>query len=102
MAALILPSRSNKNGAVYDGTVGVISPLLQLDVARAGDRQQASEILVRTVKCEHLPSHPLPGAFEVDLAQSYSYRQIGDAVPPRLGYRRNLCGKAVRVSSSRA
>jgi hypothetical protein len=55
MAALILPLISNKNGAVYDSTVGVISRLLQSDVAKAGDPQRASEILVRVVKREHLP-----------------------------------------------
>ena len=55
MAALILPLISNKNGAVYDSTVGVISRLLQSDVAKAGDPQHASEILVRVVKREHLP-----------------------------------------------
>lgn len=49
MAALILPLISNKNGAVYDSTVGVISRLLQSDVAKAGDPQRASEILVRVV-----------------------------------------------------
>jgi hypothetical protein len=54
MAALILPLISNKNGAVYDSTVGVISRLLQSDVAKAGDPQRASEILVRVVKREHL------------------------------------------------
>jgi hypothetical protein len=52
-AALILPLISN-NGAVYDSTVGVISRLLQSDVAKAGDPQRASEILVRVVKREHL------------------------------------------------
>lgn len=62
MAALILPLISNKNGAVYDSTVGVISRLLQSDVAKAGDPQRASEILVRVVKREHLPSHLLPPA----------------------------------------
>jgi hypothetical protein len=61
MAALILPLIFNKNGAVYDSTVGVISRLLQSDVAKAGDPQRASEILVRVVKREHLPSH-LPKA----------------------------------------
>jgi hypothetical protein len=55
MAALILPLISNKNGAVYDSTVGVISRLLQSDVAKAGDPQRAREILVRVVKREHLP-----------------------------------------------
>ena len=55
MAALILPLISNKNGAVYDSTVGVISRLLQSDVAKAGDPQRASEILLRVVKREHLP-----------------------------------------------
>jgi hypothetical protein len=55
MAALILPLISNKNGAVYDSTVGVISRLLQSDVAKAGDPQRATEILVRVVKREHLP-----------------------------------------------
>jgi hypothetical protein len=59
MAALILPLISNKNGAVYDSTVGVISRLLQSDVAKAGDPQRASDILVRVVKREHLPSHLL-------------------------------------------
>jgi hypothetical protein len=57
MAALILPLISDKNGAVYDSTLGVISRLLQSDVAKAGDPQRASEILVRVVKREHLPSH---------------------------------------------
>ena len=55
MAALILPLISNKNGAVYDSTVGVISRLLQTDVAKGGDPQRASEILVRVVKREQLP-----------------------------------------------
>src|ERR1700746_1626858 len=55
MATLILPLISNKNGAVYDSTVGVISRLLQTDVAKAGDPQRASEILVRVVKREQLP-----------------------------------------------
>jgi len=55
MAALILPLISNKNRAVYDSTVGVISRLLQSDVAKAGDPQRASEILVRVVKREHVP-----------------------------------------------
>ena len=55
MAALIQPLISNKNGAVYDSTVGVISRLLQSDVAKAGDPQRASEILVLVVKREHLP-----------------------------------------------
>ena len=36
MAALILPLISNKNGAVYDSTAGVIRRLLQSDVAKAG------------------------------------------------------------------
>jgi hypothetical protein len=79
MAALILPLISNKNGAVYDSTVGVISRLLQSDVAKAGDPQRASEILVRVVKREHLPSHLLPGAFAVDLVQSYTHHQIAEA-----------------------
>lgn len=76
MAALILPLISNKNGVVYDSTVGVISRLLQSDVAKAGDLQRASEILVRVVKRE-LPSHLLPGAFAVDLLQSYSRHHDG-------------------------
>jgi hypothetical protein len=40
MAALILPLISNKNGALYDSTVGVISRLLQSDVAKNGDPQR--------------------------------------------------------------
>jgi hypothetical protein len=54
MAALILPLISNKNKALYHNTVGVISRLLQSDVAKAGDPQRASEILVRVVNREHL------------------------------------------------
>jgi hypothetical protein len=69
MAALILPLISNKNGAVYDSIVGVISRLLQSDVAKAGDPQRASEILVRVVKREHLPSHLYLGI----LQSSYGY-----------------------------
>jgi hypothetical protein len=42
MAALILPLISNKNGAVYDSTVGVISRLLQSDVAKVA----STELLV--------------------------------------------------------
>lgn len=80
MAALILPLISNKNGAVYDSTVGVISRLLQSDVAKAGDPQRASEILVRVVKPEHLPSHLLPGAFAVDLVQSYFHHRLPSSV----------------------
>jgi len=57
MAALILPLISNKNGAVYDSTGGVISRLLQSDVAKAGYPQRASEILARFVKREPLPPH---------------------------------------------
>ncbi len=48
----ILPLISNKNGAVYDSAVGVISRLQQSDVAKAGDPHRASEILVRFVKRE--------------------------------------------------
>ena len=81
MVALILPLTSNKNEAVYDSTVGVISRLLQSDVAKAGDPQRASEILVRVVKREHLPSHLLPGAFAVEFPL---LQQIGDK--GRLGF----------------
>ena len=83
MAALILPLISNKNGSVHDSTVGVISRLLQSAAAKAGDPQRASEILARVVKREYLL---LPGAFAVDLVQSYSHHQTADAVPPRFGY----------------
>jgi hypothetical protein len=63
MAALILPLISNENGAVYDSTVGVINRLVQPDVAKAGDSQRASEILVRVVKREHLPRvHRITGS----------------------------------------
>jgi hypothetical protein len=81
MAALILPLISNKNGAVYDSTVGVISRLLQSDVAKAGDPQRASEILVRVVKREHLPRvHRITQMAKLDnfmlIAESDYYKQI--------------------------
>jgi mannose-6-phosphate isomerase-like protein (cupin superfamily) len=76
MAALILPLISNKNVAVYDSTVGVIRRLLQSDVAKAGDPQRASEILVLVVKREHLPSHLLPGPFAVGKSILQSDEQL--------------------------
>jgi hypothetical protein len=76
MAALILPLISNKNGAVYDSTVGVIRRLLQSDVAKAGDPQRASEILVLVVKREHLPTHQLPGPFAVGKSILQSDEQL--------------------------
>jgi hypothetical protein len=76
MAALILPLISNKNGAVYDSTVGVIRRLLQSGVAKAGDTQRASEILVLVVKREHLPSHLLPGPFAVGKSILQSDEQL--------------------------
>jgi hypothetical protein len=76
MAALILPLISNKNEAVYDSTVGVICRLLQSGVAKAGDPQRASEILVLVVKREHLPSHLLPGPFAVGKSILQSDKQL--------------------------
>jgi hypothetical protein len=49
---------------------------METDVVKAGDPKRAGEILVRVVKGEHLPTHLLLGALAVDLAQSYSRRQI--------------------------
>jgi NAD(P)-dependent dehydrogenase (short-subunit alcohol dehydrogenase family) len=62
--------------AEYDGTVGAMARLMETDVVKAGDPKRAGEILVRVVKGEHLPTHLLLGALAVDLAQSYSRRQI--------------------------
>jgi len=46
MAALILHLISNKHGAVYDSTVGVISRLLQSDVAKVGTRSAGAMVAV--------------------------------------------------------
>ena len=64
--------------AEYDSTVGATARLLKSDVAKAGDPKRAGEILVRVVKCEHLPTHLLLGAGAVHLAQEHSLRQIAE------------------------
>lgn len=63
----------------YDDTVGAMARRIGGSSRPAGDPQRGSEILVRLVKQDHLPSHLLLGAGAVQMAQTYSNSQLAEA-----------------------
>ncbi len=64
--------------AEYEQTVGAMVRY-RSGHAAAGDPTRAGEILVRVVKRQDLPSHLILGAGAVEMAQSYSRRQLAEA-----------------------
>ncbi|MFF7329807.1 SDR family NAD(P)-dependent oxidoreductase [Streptomyces sp. NPDC008150] len=64
----------------YEETVGRMnSRMRQNESGPAGDPWRAAEIIVRTVKRGHLPSHLLLGVNAVDMSLDHSRRQLAEA-----------------------
>ncbi|GAA2333008.1 SDR family NAD(P)-dependent oxidoreductase [Dactylosporangium salmoneum] len=63
----------------YRETVGAMAELLRGGGASQGDPDRASDILVRIVHADNLPSHLLLGAGAVGMALNYSRSQIAEA-----------------------
>lgn len=64
--------------ADYEESIGAMVRYRNGHVA-AGDPERAAEILVRVVKRRDLPGHLILGAGAVEMAQSYSRRQLAEA-----------------------
>ena len=64
--------------AEYEQTVGGMVAYRNSHAA-AGDPQRAGEILVRMVRRQDLPMHLILGSGAVEMAQSYSRRQLAEA-----------------------
>jgi NAD(P)-dependent dehydrogenase (short-subunit alcohol dehydrogenase family) len=66
--------------ADYDITIGTMDRRMRRSSAGpAGDPARAAEIIVSTVKRDHLPSHLLLGVTAVTMAVNYSKRQLTEA-----------------------